>query len=247
MKPYSCLVHINLKHSSASDRVRNMSTWKTSTSSIKPRNKNITINTITFFTNIIYLSLLLCIFQGSFDYRDVNKFSTKYTKKFNGKATGITFKRNLAQDYYDNVPEVPEENVLEPDDATTETVEFHNSSYPLEEDELDDSENLDELIEACEKEFEDILIDITDQFVEFTDDMNHYWCDKMWEIVWCKYADNVYTSVMKNLQDPKLSLNEKKNIFKFLMEWFRKDFKCFLKLIKEEWDLRDEPEQYLER
>ncbi|ANQ10146.1 Uncharacterized protein PCOAH_00047580 [Plasmodium coatneyi] len=247
MKRCNSLLDVNSKRSSASNRVRNMSTLKSSMSPIKSRNKNITKNAVTFFANIIYLSLLLCIFQGSLDYRDVNKFSTKCTKPFNGKATGITFRRNLAQVYGENVPEMPEENVLEPEDAATQTFEHYNSNYPPEEEEFDDTENLDELIGICEKEFEDILIDITDRFVEFTDDMNHCWCDEMWKTVWCKYVDSVYSSVIKNLNDPTLSLNEKKDIFKFLMEWCQEDFKYFLKFIKEEWDLRDDPEHYLER
>ncbi|GAB68226.1 hypothetical protein PCYB_127910 [Plasmodium cynomolgi strain B] len=247
MKRCYSLLDASSKRNRASDRVKNVPTLESSISPIKSRNKNITINAVTLFTNIIYLSLLLYTFQGSLDYRDVNKFSTKCTKGFNGKATGTTFKRNLAEEYSDNVPEVPEENVLEPEVATTPTSDFYTYEHPDEEDELDDIENLDEVIVSCEKEFNDILIDITNRFVEFTEDMNHYWCDHMWKSVWCKYVNIVHTDLMKDLNDPTLSLHEKKEIFKSLMEWCEEDFKNFLKLIKKEWDLRDDPEHYLER
>ncbi|CAI7722525.1 Plasmodium exported protein, unknown function [Plasmodium vivax] len=247
MKHRCSLLYINAKRSGASNRVKNVTTVESSISPIKSRNKNVTINAVTLFKNIIHLSLLLCIFQGSLNYRDVNKFSTKCTKAFNGKGTGITFKRNLAEESYDNVPGVPEENALEPEDATTHTLEFYNSDYPLEEDELDDIANLDLLIESCEREYDDILLDITNRYVEFTDDMNHYWCDQMWKKRWCKYADSVHTEMMSNLNNPNLTLDEKKESFKILMGWCEDDFKYFLKLIKQEWDLRDDPEHYLER
>ncbi|EUD69565.1 hypothetical protein C922_00429 [Plasmodium inui San Antonio 1] len=247
MKRCCILLDVNSKRSSSSDRVKNMPTLESSTSSIKSRNKNITINAVTLLTNIIYFSLLLCIFQGSLHYRDVNRFSTKCTEAFNGKVTGITFNRNLAEEYCDNVSGMTEENELEPEDTTTHTSEFYNSNYTLEEDQLDDTENLDKLIESCEKQFHDILVDIKNRFVEFTEDMNHSWCDKMRKIAWCRYTDSVHTDMMKNLKDPTLSLDEKKNNFKTSMEWCEEDFTVFLKLLREGWNLRDDPEHYLER
>ncbi|KJP86716.1 hypothetical protein AK88_03628 [Plasmodium fragile] len=246
MKCCSSLLDVNSEGNSGSYRA-NIPTLESSISPIKSRNKNITINAVTLFTNIIYLFLLLCTFQGSLEYRDVNKLSTESTQSYNGKATRITLRRNLAEENNNNVPGVPEENVLEPESATTQTFEFYNSNYPLEKDQLHEIESINELVESCEKKLNDILIDIRSRFVEFTEDMNHYWCDKMWKTTWYKYADNVHTDMIKNLKDPTITLDEKKNIVKILMQWCEEDFKYFLILLKAQWDLRDDPEHYLER
>ncbi|GAW82724.1 Plasmodium exported protein, unknown function [Plasmodium gonderi] len=232
---------------SKSVQVKNALILESSTATVKSKSKNMKTLMIAFFVNIISLTFLFWTHRFSFDCKDINKYSTYCKNTFNGKGTHIIYKRSIAEYYIDSAPEEIQENSLEQQDESENTLEFYNSNYSLEENDIDDSETLEELIENSKKEFDNMMADIANRYEEFTDHMNHYWCDKMWKTRWCKYAEGLYSSITKNLYDSTLILDEKKKLIKIMMEWCESDFKLFLKMIKEEWDLRDDPEHYLER
>ncbi|SBT57455.1 Plasmodium exported protein, unknown function [Plasmodium ovale wallikeri] len=178
--------------------------------------------------------------------KGINRNSDDKTDVYHDGVDSI-FKRNLLEENYRNVVEQLQENPIEQGNTLTLNMEDTYELDPLDPNASTNTETLEEFVKNCEETFDEVFMNMANEYVQFTNDMNHAWCDKMWETRWCKYAQSLHNDIINYINDDTLSVNEKREIFQLLMTWSKNDFKYFLNLIKEEWDMRDDPEHYLER
>ncbi|SBT32333.1 hypothetical protein POVWA2_009000 [Plasmodium ovale wallikeri] len=227
-----------------------MKKWLTAILPVTPLKlscKNTVLSTIALFLNIIILALVFYESPCSYNMKERAKYSPTRKEIYGSLKIGNKFGRVLEAEQASAFEEYGK--LFGQEDE--EVANYLNlvASYPVNENEEETYEEeqnvydieLEQLIHRISDTWNVTIENMINDYVTYTsiNNMDVHWRDEMWNERWYKYLESIHTDLSKFLQDENLSLDTRESIAQDLLFWTNNDFKIFLNIVKEEWELKN--------
>ncbi|VWU49853.1 exported protein (hyp11), unknown function [Hepatocystis sp. ex Piliocolobus tephrosceles] len=234
--------HSNIKcdYMRTNDHVRNV---PASVAPIHTHDKTIKTKLFTFLIKAIILIILLKNIHYLYYIENNNEVPLHNSKTCHDQIITIFNKRNshqIHQTIVRHLLELPDDE----EQSWSQTLVLFNV------DELNNIDHIftqEELEEKTTKLLHNFFDYTTTTYADFIADYNKEWCYEMWNDVWCKQAEIYNTEIHNILNNICIPMYFKVQYILKTFNILLYKFNNYLQYVKYEWDLKDEPEHYLER
>ncbi|KAI4836910.1 hypothetical protein MKS88_004717 [Plasmodium brasilianum] len=243
---FPCISKVNSNFRNKFDKVIKKSSVVSPDTDMKSKNRDAQISMVTILVNIICFTFLLWTLHYSYSVRDINKYAIGKRNIYKSKI-GLILKRNIAEGHQQNENPQIQVDLLEDDIYPLSSFDEVMESVHEELDESEIPETLEELIEKGEELYNNVIEEMKYQYEDFCENKNTVWCQKKWDKHWNLYLNYLRDDIKDCLNDENIPIQEKYKIILYLNKWCLHDFEKFKDMLQMAWDMKDEPEFYLER